>query len=92
MKKKFHGVKLSELDELEKLYKVKIHVYSLALTQNHREDNEDNESDIAAILICRSHRHYATTTTTTLYFTPNIQEIKIYNNSTDNDRGAGCPK
>ena len=22
----------------------------------------------------------------------NIQEIKIYNNSTDNDRGAGCPK
>ena len=59
MKKKFHGVKLSELDELEKLYKVKIHVYSLALTQNHREDNEDNESDIAAILICRSHRHYA---------------------------------
>ena len=29
---------------------------------------------------------------TTLYFTPNIQEIKIYNNSTDNDRGAGCPK
>ena len=21
-----------------------------------------------------------------------IQEIKIYNNSTDNDRGAGCPK
>ena len=59
MKKKFHGVKLSELDELEKLYKVKIQVYSLALTQNHREDNEDNESDIAAILICRSHRHYA---------------------------------
>ena len=22
----------------------------------------------------------------------NIQEIKIYNNSTDDDRGAGCPK
>ena len=60
MKKKFHGVKLSELDELEKFYKVKIQVYSLALTQTHREDNddnEDNESDIAAILICRSHRH-----------------------------------
>ena len=31
-------------------------------------------------------------TTTTLYFTHNIQEIKIYNNSTDDDRGAGCPK
>ena len=26
-------------------------------------------------------------------FSPqNIQERKIYNNSTDNDRGAGCPK
>ena len=22
----------------------------------------------------------------------NLQEIKIYNNSTDDDRGAGCPK
>ena len=22
----------------------------------------------------------------------NIQEIKIYNSSTDDDRGAGCPK
>ena len=22
----------------------------------------------------------------------NVQEIKIYNNSTDADRGAGCPK
>ena len=22
----------------------------------------------------------------------NIQELKIYNNSTDNDWGAGCPK
>ena len=22
----------------------------------------------------------------------NVQEIKIYNNSTDDDRGAGCPK
>ena len=22
----------------------------------------------------------------------NIQEIKIYNNSTDDDRGTGCPK
>ena len=26
-------------------------------------------------------------------FSPqNIQERKIYNNSTDNDRGTGCPK
>ena len=29
----------------------------------------------------------------TLFISPHkIQEIKIYNNSTDNDRGAGCPK
>lgn len=32
VKKKFHSVKLSELDEVEKLYKVKIQVYSLAPT------------------------------------------------------------
>ena len=59
MKKKFHSVKLSELDEVEKLYKVKIQVYSLApCTQTHREDNEENESDIAAAtLIRRPHRH-----------------------------------
>ena len=36
--KKFHGVKLSELDELEKLYKVHVQVYSLAPTQSHEED------------------------------------------------------
>lgn len=29
VKKKFHSVKLSELDEVEKLYKVKIQVYPL---------------------------------------------------------------
>ena len=58
MKKKFHSVKLSELDEVEKLYKVKIQVYSLALTQTHGEDNEENESDIAAAtLIGRPHCH-----------------------------------
>ena len=28
----------------------------------------------------------------TLFLPNNIQEIKIYNNSTGNDRGAGCPK
>ena len=60
MKKKFHSVKLSELDEVEKLYKVKIQVYSLAPTQTHREDNEEIESDIAAAtLIRRPHRHEA---------------------------------
>ena len=37
-KKKFHGVKLSELDELEKLYEVNIQVYNLAFTQTHGEE------------------------------------------------------
>ena len=32
-------------------------------------------------------------TTTTLFFHPKIyKKEKIYNKSTDNDRGAGCPK
>ena len=26
------------------------------------------------------------------FISPHNQEIKIYNNSTDDDRGAGCPK
>ena len=53
-KKKFHGVKLNELDELEKLYEVNIQVNSLAPTQSHGEDKDDTEEetrpDIAAIL------------------------------------------
>ena len=40
--KKFRGVKLSELDDLEKLYKVNIQVYSLAPTQSHSEDEDNN--------------------------------------------------
>ena len=58
-KKKFHGVKLSELDDLEKLYEVNIQVYSLAPTQSHSEDedNEENTPEIAATLLLRSHRH-----------------------------------
>ena len=54
-KKKFHGVKLSELDDLEKLYEVNIQVYSLAPTQNHSEDeeNEENSAKFAATLIRR---------------------------------------
>ena len=35
--KSFHGVKLGELDQLEKLYEIKIQVYSLAPTQSHGE-------------------------------------------------------
>jgi len=68
-KKKFHGVKLSELDELEKLYEVNIQVYSLAPTHNHGEDedNEENTPEIAATLLRRSHRHYSTMIYLNLY-------------------------
>ena len=68
--KKFHGVKLSELDELEKLYEINIQVYSLAPTQGHGEDDEDNEDetpDISATLIRRSHRKYPSTLYLNLY-------------------------
>ena len=68
--KKFHGVKLSELDELEKLYEINIQVYSLAPTQSHGEDDEDSEDetpDISATLIRRSHRKYPSTLYLNLY-------------------------
>ena len=59
-KKKFHGVKISELDELEKLYEVNIQVYSLAPTQTHgEEDDEEETPEITATLIRRSHRQYS---------------------------------
>ena len=68
-KKKFRGVKLSELDDLELLYKVNIQVYGLAPTQTHSEDEDDEENtpDIAATLIRRSHRHYSSTLYLNLY-------------------------
>ena len=68
-KKRFHGVKLSELDELEKMYEVSIQVYSLAPTPSHSEDedNEENTPEIAATLLRRSHRHYASTLYLNLY-------------------------
>ena len=66
-KKKFHGVKLSELDDLEKLYEVNIQVYSLTPTQTHGEEEEDTRPDIAATLIRRSHRHYESTLYLNLY-------------------------
>ena len=68
-KKKFHGVKKSELDNLEKLYEVNIQVYSLAPTQSHSEDedNEENTPEIAATLLRRSHRHYSSTLYLNLY-------------------------
>ena len=62
-KKKFHGVKISELDELEKLYEVNVQVYSLVPTQSHVEDEDDQENapEIAATLLRRSHRHFSST-------------------------------
>ncbi|CAH3180046.1 unnamed protein product, partial [Porites lobata] len=59
-KKKFHGIKISELDDLEKLYGVNIQVYSLAPNQSQNiqegsqnynefdseEESEDQSSDI----------------------------------------------
>ena len=59
-KKKFHGVKISELDELEKLFEVNIQVYSLAPTQTHGEDedNEENTPEIAATLLRRRDKSY----------------------------------
>ena len=67
-KKKFHGVKLCELDKLEKLYDVNIQVYSLAPTHNHREkDDEENAPDIAATLRRCSHRNYDSTLYLNLY-------------------------
>ena len=65
-------MKLTELDELEKLCEVNIQVYSLAPTQTHGSteedeyDNEENTPDIyltpdITTLVRRSHRHYAST-------------------------------
>ena len=42
-KKKFHGVKLNELDELEKLYEVNTQVHNLTPTQAHGEDKDAKE-------------------------------------------------
>ena len=68
-KQKFHGVKISELYELEKLFEVNIQVYSLAPTQTNGEDedNEENTPEIAATLLRRSHRHFSSTLHLNLY-------------------------
>ena len=46
-----------------------IQVYSLAPTQSHSEDedNEENTPEIAATLLRRSHLHYTSTLYLTLY-------------------------
>lgn len=40
-KKKFQGVKLTELDQLKKLYEVNIQVYNFATTQAHGGDDDE---------------------------------------------------
>ena len=68
-KKKFHGVKLSELDDLEKLFEVNIQVYRLAPIQTHSEDEDDEEhrADITATLLRRSLRKHESTLYLNLY-------------------------
>ena len=60
---------MSELDDLEKLYEVNIQVYSLAPTQSHSEDedNEENTPEITANLLRCSHHHYSSTLYLSLY-------------------------
>ena len=71
-KKKFCGVKLKELIDLEHLYEVNIFVYALEPTKQDGEENEDDEPDdtkpeIAAELIHRSLCHYPSTLYLNLY-------------------------
>lgn len=68
VKKKFHGVKISQLDKLEKLFELNVQVYSLTPTQNHgEEDNQENTSKTAATLLCRSHHSYSSMLYLNLY-------------------------
>ena len=74
-KKKFCGVKLKELPELEHLYEVNIFVYSLGPTKPDGEEGEDDTEkddqdfipEIAAQLIHRSLCHYPSTLYLNLY-------------------------
>ena len=58
-----------ELPELEKLFEVNIFVYTLESATDDGEEGEDEEenakkeakAEVAARLIFRSHRHYAST-------------------------------
>ena len=66
-KRKFSGIKLQELPDLERLYEVNIFVYSLESTKPHgEEENEAREDDdtkpeIGAQLLHRSLCHYPST-------------------------------
>ena len=88
-KKKFCGVKLKELHDLEHLYEINIFVYSLEPTKGDGEEEDDNQDDtdakpeIAAQLIYRSLCHY----TSTLYLNLHqrhfsyIKDMKTYSKS-----------
>ena len=87
-KKKFFGVKLKELIDLEHLYEVNIFVYSLEPTKQDGEENEDDEPndtkpEIAAELIDRSLCHYPSTLYLNLYqrHFSYIKDLKKYTKS-----------
>ena len=44
-----------------------IQLYSLAPTQSHGDDNEENIPEIAATLLCRPHHHYTSSLYLNLY-------------------------
>ena len=69
-KKKFCGVKLTELSDLENLFEVNLFVYCLEPTKPDGEEGEEDKGstpEIAAQLIHRSLRHYSSTLYLNLY-------------------------
>ena len=90
-KKRFCGVKLKELPELEHLYEVNIFVYSLGPTKPDGEEGEDDTEkddqdffpEIAAQLIHRSLCHYPSTLYLNLYQNhfSYIKDMKKYTKS-----------
>ena len=73
-KKKFFGVKLKELHDLEQIYEVNISVYSLEPTKPDGEEGDEDKTeeentvpDIASQLVHRSLCHYPSTLYLNLY-------------------------
>lgn len=52
---------------MKKLNEVNIQLYSLAPTQSHGDDNEENIPEITATLLCRPHHHYTSSLYLNLY-------------------------
>ena len=70
--KKFRGVKLEEILDLERLFEVNVFVYSLEPTKPDGDDgddtdNDDNQPEITAQLVYRSLSHYSSTLYLNLY-------------------------